>query len=278
MIRMTTYRELSELIHAFGHDGLNMVVLVSRGGLGKSQEAREALDAADIVSVGGHVTPLRLYQLLHDGQDMKVLFDEIDGLLSNTQHIGLLKQLCETQETKRVAWMSSDKRASEIDGGLGHFFTRSHVLMLCNSIESYNANVAALFSRAVAVLFDPTPLEILDRIKRFGTDHEIISFFERFHEGLTDFSLRSYVRLKELKEAGLDWHKYALDETDVQPKVREIADLLQRFRTDVERARHYSGSRRDFYNWKRQALEYLHRQSIRTLAQKTREPQSQDAA
>ena len=126
MIRMSTYRELSELVHAFGQDQLNMVVLVSRGGLGKSQEAREELDDADIVSVGGHVTPLRLYELLHDGRDMKVLFDELDGLLSNTQHVGLLKQLCETQTTKKVAWMSSDKRASEIDGGAGYFFTRSH--------------------------------------------------------------------------------------------------------------------------------------------------------
>ena len=60
---------------------------------------------------------------------------------------------------------------------------------------------------------------------------------------------------------------------------REMGKVLKETNGDVQEARsHYSGSRRDFYNWKPQAVEYLHRQSIRALAQKARESQSQDAA
>ena len=62
-----------------------------------------------------------------------------------------------------------------------------------------------------------------------------------------------------LKNAGMDWQRYALQETDVPAKVIEIADLLTRFDTDIDCIEHYSGSRRDFYNWKPAALAYLQR-------------------
>ena len=114
MITITTYRELTDFVVAFGDGHLNMVVICSRGGLGKSEEARRTLDGEDVVRIGGHVTPLKLYELLYEGRDKPVVFDEIDGLLANPRH-----------------------------GGLGYFNTRSHVLMLCNSFSALSANVAA---------------------------------------------------------------------------------------------------------------------------------------
>ena len=63
MICINTYNELSEIVGAFGGGYLNMVVVVSEGGLGKSQEVLNQFEEGEIVSVGGHVTPLRLYEL-----------------------------------------------------------------------------------------------------------------------------------------------------------------------------------------------------------------------
>ena len=96
MITINRYAELSEFVAAFGDGHLNMLVVCSYGGLGKSEEVRARLDSREIVSIGGHVTPLKLYELLYHGRDQKVVFDEIDGLLSDTKHVGLLKQVCET--------------------------------------------------------------------------------------------------------------------------------------------------------------------------------------
>lgn len=265
MIHMATYEELDKLIAAFGNDYLNMVVIVAGGGLGKSQNARDQLPDNEVVALGGHVTPLRLYELLYEGRNKKVVFDEIDGLLSNTQHVGLLKQLCETRKMKKITWMSKDKRALEIDGGLGHFYTSSRVLMLCNSIDIYNANVSALFSRALAVRFRPTAIEILDRMKTFASDCEIVAYLDQFHDCIQGFSLRTYGILEELKGAGMDWRKYALDESTPPPKILEIANLLANDEPDVERIRKYSGSRRDYYNWKPQTAEYIRRQSLKTI-------------
>jgi len=148
---------------------------------------------------------------------------------------------------------------------LGYFYTASSVLMLCNSFEALSANVAALKTRAMVVHFLPAASEILAKVKTFATDAEIVAFLEQFHEAIDDFSLRTYPILRELKQAGLDWRKYGLDETSIPPKVVEIADLLVRFNIDTSRVREYSGSRRDYYNWKQAAVEYLRRRSISDL-------------
>ena len=64
-----------------------------------------------------------------------------------------------------------------------------------------------------------------------------------------------------MKAAGLDWGMYAMQESDVPPKVIEIADLLVRFTSDTDRLQHYSGSRRDYYNWKPEAAAFAHRRA-----------------
>ena len=68
MITITTYSELADFVSAFGTDTLNMLVICSCGGLGKSEEARRTLDSRDVVSIGGHITPLKLYEILHEGR------------------------------------------------------------------------------------------------------------------------------------------------------------------------------------------------------------------
>jgi hypothetical protein len=208
------------------------------------------------------VTPLELYRLLYHGKDRHVVFNETNDTIRNSKNVGLLKQVCETSEIKRIAYASTDPRAAAIDGGAGFFYTRSRVLMLCNSFAVVNANVAALKTRATVVRFVPPSMEILTKIKTFATDGDIVEFLEQFHDCISDFSLRTYRTLEDLKAAGLDWKKYALQETDVPPKVFEISDLLVRYDTDIDRIRCYSGSRRDFYYWKPQASACVERRAI----------------
>ena len=262
MIPITTFDELTGLIAGFGDGHLGTLVICSEGGMGKSEEVDRVLNGQDALRIVGHLTPLKLYELAYRSCDKPIVFHEIDCLLANPQHVGLLKQLCETRALKRIMWTSTDPRAAEIDGGRGYFETRSHVLMLCNSFSVLNANVGALKTRATVVHFVPSSTEILAKIKTFATDKEIIAFLDGFHGALPDFSLRTYRLLEDLKNAGLDWQKYALEESDVSPKVKEIADLLTRFDTDHERVQHYSASRRDYYNWKPQAVAYARRRSL----------------
>jgi hypothetical protein len=245
---------------AFADGHINMLVIHSRGGLGKSETTRAAMQDRKAVWIGGYVTPLKLYEMLYQGIDQPVVFEEIDGLLGNPLHVGLLKQLCETRPRKTICWNSTDLRALEIDGGRGEFTTQSKVLILCNAFDKLNANVAALQTRATVVRFMPSAEEIVARIRTFATDQEVVAFLEAYGDCLPDLNLRTYVKLAEIKQAGLDWKRYALDEGDTHPKVREIAGLLSRFDNDISRLGHYSGSRRDYYNWKPQAMAHAKRQ------------------
>ena len=110
MISITTYLELSSFISAFGDGHLNMLVVCSRGGLGKSETVQRALEG-DPVIISGHETPLDLYGKLFDGRDRLVVFDEIDGLLANAANVGLLKQVCETRE--KSSGCNGARRTSE---------------------------------------------------------------------------------------------------------------------------------------------------------------------
>ncbi len=261
-ITITKYDELTRFITSFRDGYLNMLVICSRGGLGKSEDTRRLLSARNPVHIGGHITPLAGYSMLEKGKDKLVVFDEIDTLLSNATHVGLLKQLCETREHKRVMWSSVDPRAVAADGGKGYFYTRSHVLMLCNFFEAFGGNAAALKTRALSLRFEPEPHEILKKMATFAKDGEILGFLGEFHDAIADFGLRTYRILEDLKSAGLDWRSYALDETNVPPKVREIATLLERYEGDADRIAEYTASRRDYYNWKPEAVAFLHRREV----------------
>jgi len=265
MITLVTYRELNEFVVAFGEGGFHLLVVCSDGGLGKSVEANDALDESSVVSIGGHITPLGLYGKLYANRDKPVVFDEIDGLLSNPTHVGLLKQLAETRPRKRVAWVSQSKAAFEIDGGAGHFYTTSRVMMLANSFKRLNANISALETRGMVVRFDPSRSEIYGKIVEFGDDREVVEFLGQTFEVLRDFNLRTYVNLVEMKRAGLDWRRYALLDSDIPSKIVEIAGLLTAYNNDKERIQHYSHSRRDYYGWKPRAMEYAQRQAFSQL-------------
>ena len=258
-ITIRACQELERFATAFAEGHMNMLVLHSRGGFGKSETARAVMQDRKAVWIGGHVTPLKLYELLYNGIDQPVVFEEIDGLLGNPLHVGMLKELCEPRSPKRITWSSTDRRALEIDGGRGSFETRSTVLILCNSFDKLNENVGALQTRATVVRFMPSADEIVARIRTFAPDAEVVTFLEAYCDCLPDLNLRTYGKLAEMKQAGLDWQRYALDPGDIHPKVREIAELLGRFDSDLARLAHYSGSRRDYYNWKPQAMAYARR-------------------
>ena len=262
MIRVETYEELQTFTTGFANDHFDMLVIAGRGATGKSEESSRALAGHCCVEIPGHVTPLDLYRRLYEGKDQKVVFDEIDGLFDVKQKVCIIKQLGETRDVKRISYMSSDRRAQEIDGGKGYFYTRSKLLILCNSFSVLNANVAALATRAVVVHFAPNPEQILKKINTFGTDTEILVFLESYYECLPEFNLRTYRNLENMKAAGLDWRMYAMQESDVSTKIIEIADLLVRLTSDIERLQHYSGSRRDYYNWKPEAVAFAHRRAV----------------
>ncbi len=71
------------------------------------------------------------------------------------------------------------------------------------------------------VRFNPPSTEILSKIETFATDDEILGFLAGFHESIPAFSFRTDGLLVDLKNAGMDWQRYALQADAAQQVVTE---------------------------------------------------------
>ena len=260
MINVSTYNELEEYFEAFGSKDLNFLVIVSRGGLGKTYTAKHVTSKHDPLYLSGHLTPLEFYKRLmkrnRREDDFLFVLDDIDSFIDNKMNTALLKQVADTKENKTIKYYTSSPRLDEDEDT---FTTRCKSLILMNKTPrtSSNKDLAAIMDRALVVKFTPTNEEIMNRIKSFAKDEEIVKFLEREHKSADNLSLRTYVKAKEIKEAGLDWKNVLAQELTIPEKFIEMIDLFEDddLASDKERIKEFSGSRRTYYRTKKDFLE-----------------------
>jgi len=254
MIDTKTYKDYKQYMKAFKEKQLNLLVVVSRGGLGKTFiSEEELLEEAPLVFTG-HVTPMSMYKELYlrhqEEEDFLVIFDDVDALMLNKTNIALLKQLCDTREIKQLKY-STTSHSLHIPK---EFNTKCKVLMLMNDLNPKDPNLKALMSRAHLINFIPSDTEILANIRTFGEDKEILDFISVYAPFSKTLNLRVYKRAIELKEAKLDWHSTIINELNVDPLLLEVHQLLSKYKTDKERDKKFSGGRATYYRKKKLLL------------------------
>ena len=252
MITLKSYKDLADYMKAFGEKKLNLLVVVSRGGLGKTFIAEESLATLGPLIFTGHVTPLSLYKELlernREEKDFVVIFDDVDTLMLNKTNIALLKQLCDTREDKTIKYFTT---SPVLKNTANEFSTSCKVLMLMNELKTDDKNLNALLTRAHLIYFNPPDVEVIDYLRTFGDDKEILDFIERFAPFSKTLNLRVYKRATELKESKLDWKQEVISELDIDSRLFEIERLMCKYKTDQEREKHFSESRSNFYRFKR---------------------------
>lgn len=235
MITLTTYKELQEYITAFGKKQLNLLIVVSRGGLGKTYIAEEALMEEGPLVFSGHVTPMRLYKELYERNqeetDFICVFDDVDALMLNKTNVALLKQICDTREEKTIKYCTTSAVMGDTPK---EFVSECKVLMLMNSLKTDDKNLDALLTRAQLIYFNPPDVEIVKHIKTFGSDKEITKFIELYAPFSKTLNLRVYSRAKELKASALDWKSEVMDILNVDPRLMEIQRLLEKYGNSKE--------------------------------------------
>lgn len=254
MIEVNNYKEYRKYMAAFKSKQLNLLVVVSRGGLGKTFISEEELMEEAPLIFTGHVTPMSMYKELYlrhqEEQDFLVIFDDVDALMMNKTNIALLKQLCDTREVKQLKYSTTAKTLNAPT----EFETRCKVLMLMNDLRPEDPNLKALMSRSHLINFTPPDIEILNNIKTFGDDKEILDFISLYAHFSKKLNLRVYKRALELKEAKLDWHSTVINELEVDPYLLEVYQLLTKYKTDKERDIKFSGGRATYYRKKKLLL------------------------
>jgi hypothetical protein len=259
MKTIKTYNDLQKHICAFSKRKMNLLFILSRGGLGKTTLVEEALIKDDPLIFKGHITPLHLYKQIYlkneEEKNFLLLLDDVDSLLSNKINITLLKQICETKENKEIYYNSTTPLIKDIKP---KFETSCKVIVLLNDIETFSENnsLKALLTRAHLIYFDPTPGEIINYMQSYAKDKNILDFIEKYSQFSNTLSLRTYEKAKELKESKLNWQDEILTSMEIDKRLFEIDILLKKYKTDKLRITHFSGSRMTYYRYKKKFLEH----------------------
>ena len=265
-----TYKEIEFFIDMFKGGNAELLILESRGGLGKSRLIEDSLRDTHHLKILSHITPMQLYILGHKFMDSPIVIDDCDGLLHNDQNISLLKMFCETREVKRVSWLSTCSLLKEQNIPLS-YETKSKVLILTNDFQTLSKKIGALQDRGWHILFEPTDKEILERIKKIkgycNTDlsnneiNEVYQLIET-HSAFCKFSLRTFVKglalFKQCKGMKTDWREILLKEMELNDKLILASKCLNNFKNEKDRIEEWENngfSKRSFYDYKAKLMQ-----------------------
>jgi len=201
MLQINIYSRLKKVLREFKKGTFDFLIIIGSAGLGKTYNTREVL-GKKICYINSHSTLLGLYQQAYENKDLPLWFDDVEGLFEKDKMIGLLKQFCETTETKIIQYNTS--WAMEESRDVPKVFeTKSKVIMTSNSLTRLqNRGVQSLLDRAIIINFVPTREEITTYIRtnlKSIYDKSILDNLQIKE----NFSLRDYIKSVQLKKAGL---------------------------------------------------------------------------
>ena len=261
-IVVTNYHDLDRYLGKFAEGCLDLVLLLGKSGIGKTEAAKQALGvngASDTLYVEGHAQPFGLYQELWRHRDSPVVLDDLDRLYANPDCVRILKPLCNTRREKRISWLSNAVTA--VSGLPTEFVTTSNVILIANEWRSINDNVRALEDRTIILWFNPTVEEIHRRTAEWFDEPEIYHFIGSYLSHILQLSMRYYEKAKRLRNAGFqDWKKSLLqmilnDRTVAVVAGLQLDPLLP---TDIQRIRQFTAetglSRATYYRVKANLL------------------------
>jgi hypothetical protein len=226
-IVVTSYAELEQFVSAFSAGHLNLLILIGRAGISKSQTIRQAVGEGTCW-IESNATAFGIYQKLYQHRDQLVVIDDVDTLYSDRAAVRLLKCVAQTDAVKNIAWHSAAVGTSAVEIPR-EFKTRSRVCIIANDWKVLDANVAAVQDRGHLVLFEPSAEEIHKRVAEWFWDQHVFDWMAEHLHLIPELSMRHYIRAAELKASGIDWVKILLSES-----VPEKALLVAKLRADPQ--------------------------------------------
>jgi hypothetical protein len=232
---VTEYSEFRSLVRAHGEGAYELLAIVGPPGVAKTETVTRTMH--EIHGIGrwglirGKHSPLDLYRRLHEHRLNPIVLDDLDGLLAKPDNTAILKCICDTKPVKRVEWGSTHSQFTNGDNPLPTSFDSiSRVCIIANDLDAMNRNVAALHDRGVAVIFQPTVIEVHSEVAKGGwfDDPDVFDFIGRHLHLIASPSFRFYLTARDHKRAGLDWQSLVLRtmETAIDPATLLVAKLL----------------------------------------------------
>jgi len=245
MVTVTTYKELMYYIELFKKIKPSLMLLVSRGGLGKTNIAEKHF--ADAKWFRGHTTPLAFYRELTAMQahEVQLVLDDID-LFKSAVMVGEIKQVTDTKKEQTVGYCSTHQIADSIEQEITKKF--STLVLLNKANLEKNPDIVAIADRGHCILFQPSNNEIHKyAVEKQLANQKITQFIGQYYLYAKNLSLRTYKKAEDHFAMGKEWQEKVLKEMHILPKLVEVIKLQKKYKTNNERIKHYSGSKADYY-------------------------------
>lgn len=261
-----TYSELAFFVNMFKNGNSDLLIIESKGGLGKSRFIESVMSEEPYLKILSHITPMQFFILGFQYRNLPIIIDDVDGLMSNEENVSLLKQFCETTENKEVAWLTTHNLLIQ-QNIPQRYETKAKVCILTNDFRELTKKISALKDRGWYIEFKPNNSEILGKIKEiisgvckeisYEEKLEVFNLIEQYSK-FCDFSLRTFVKgvhlYKECKNKGVNWKSILLNDLKINPKLVLLNGLLEGFKEETERIEEWEKqglSKRSYYDYKR---------------------------
>jgi hypothetical protein len=256
-----TYAMLQWFMKAFTEGLLKLLIVVGRPGLSKSAAIKEILKEMSFCYIQGHTTPIQLYMQLFENKNQPVILDDVEGLTENPAGRNLLSNLTQTDDVKRLQWLSSSRILIE-RGVPMQFATTSRVCLITNRWSGTSKEIQALEDRGHLIYFDPTPDEVHQYVGTWlqESGQDVYDYIGANLHLIDRPSCRLYEKALDRKAAGGDWQEYVLHhchQTAIHVVQRLLEDPSCRTENErVQRAKEEVGiSKATFYRYKRELEE-----------------------
>jgi hypothetical protein len=182
----------------------NLLFLIGRPGLSKSQRALHAIGERRHAWIECHATKLALYCKLYEHRDEPVIIDDENSLVADPGKLALMNSLCQTNPVKTLRWDSTTRLLEERRVPT-EFRTGSPVLVITNRLRNITPQIAAMIDRGQPLLFEPPAAEVHRAVADWFPDKEVYDFIGKWLPFIPDLSMRDYVKARQMKKAELDW-------------------------------------------------------------------------
>jgi len=261
-----TYSELAFFVNMFKNGNSDLLIIESRGGLGKSRFIESVMSEESYLRILSHITPMQFFILGYKFRNLPIIIDDVDALLNNDENISLLKMFCETIETKEIAWLTTHNLLNQ-QNIPQRYETKSKVCILTNDFKELTKKVSALKDRGWHIEFNPTNEEILGKIKEivsgvcreinYEEKMEVFNLIKKYSK-FCDFNLRTFVKgfnlYKECKDKEINWKTILLNDLKINPKFILLNNLLESHNIDSKRIEEWEKqgfSKRSYYDYKK---------------------------
>ena len=232
MFELHTYEKLRSYCRLFADGTWPCLIVVGSGGLGKSTTMAEVLpkirtlDDTGARWIESHVSAFQLYRELHSHLDRTFVLDDVDHLCHDANIVKLLKNLCNTEETRRIYWATSN-RDLEREAIPREFDTKSKVALILNKWKTVDENVGALEDRGMVIRFVPTSIELHGHVGAWFRDKRVYDFIGDRLDRIFQPSQRLYLTASSMRGKGLgdDWKAWIEQQIALPDELQIVREL-----------------------------------------------------